>query len=110
MDRLSCHGFRANALRLLEHVLAYAIVVLYREATAAVVAEMAKAQVSTWRTRWWKVGALVKTSVRRVWFRFSATWPHQQLLVRVHEAAMQFVRGLHNQPNVGPNVPPLLLK
>ncbi len=110
MDRLSCHGFRANGLRLLEHVLAYALVVLYREATAAAVPEMATAEVSTWRTRLWKVGALVTTSVRKVWFRFSATWPHQQLLVRVHEAAMVFVQGLHNQPNVGPNVQPILLK
>ena len=35
-DRLSFHHFRANAWKLLEHTLAYALVVLHREATAAV--------------------------------------------------------------------------
>ncbi len=73
MVRLSCHGFRTNAVRLLEHVLAYAIGVLYREATAAAVPEMATAEVSTWRTRLWKVGAVVRTSTRRIVFHLSAT-------------------------------------
>jgi hypothetical protein len=94
MDRLSCHGFRANSFRLLEHVLAYAIVVLYREAIAPAVPEMAKAEVSTWRSRLWKVGAVVVTSVRRIWFHLSATWPGRDLWVRVHQAAMAYVAGL----------------
>jgi hypothetical protein len=29
----------------------------------------------------WKVGAVVQTSVRRIWFHFSETWPHQQLFI-----------------------------
>jgi hypothetical protein len=92
-DRLSAHRFRANSLRLLEHVMAYAIVVLYREA-AATVPEVARAEVSTLRQKLWKVGALVHTSVRRIWFHFSETWPYRDLWVRVHEAAMQFVQQL----------------
>jgi hypothetical protein len=36
MDRLSFHRFRANGLKLLEHTLAYALVVLHREATATI--------------------------------------------------------------------------
>jgi len=92
-DRLSAHGFRANALRLLEHVLAYAMVVLYREAAAAV-PEVAKAEVTTLRQRLWKVGAIVRTSARRIWFHFSESWPFQQLWVRVHQAVMQFAEQL----------------
>jgi len=45
MDRLSFHRFRANGLRLLEHTLAYALVVLHREATAAI-PEVAQAEVT----------------------------------------------------------------
>jgi hypothetical protein len=93
MDRLSFHRFRANGLKLLEHTLAYALVVLHREATAAL-PEIAKAEVSTLRQKLWKVGAVVKTSGRRIWFHFSETWPQQQLFIRVHEAVRQFVDSL----------------
>lgn len=92
-DRLSAHSFRANGLRLLEHVLAYAIVALYREAAAAV-PEVAKAEVSTLRQRLWKVAAVVKTSTRHIWFHFSETWPFLALWQRVHQAAMTFVAHL----------------
>jgi hypothetical protein len=77
MDRLSFHRFRANGLKLLEHTLAYALVVLHREATATI-PEIAKAEVSTLRQKVWKVGAVVKTSVRRIWFHFSETWPYRE--------------------------------
>jgi len=89
MDRLSAHGFRANALCLLEHVLAYALVVLYREAAAAVPA-VAKAEVSTLRQMLWKVGAVVTTSTRRIWFHFSETWPYREVWARVQEGVAAF--------------------
>jgi Transposase DDE domain group 1 len=95
-DRLSAHRFRANAWRLLEHVLAYAIVVLYREAAASV-PEVAQAEVSTLRQKLWKVGALVTTSVRRIWFHLSETWPYRALWVRVHQAVTQFVQQLREE-------------
>jgi hypothetical protein len=93
MDRLSAHSFRANALRLLEHVLAYALVVLYREGAASV-PEVARAEVSTLRQKLWKVGAVVHTSVRRIWFHFSQTWPYQQLWLRTHRAVLAFAEQL----------------
>ena len=93
MDRLSFHRFRANGLKLLEHTLAYALVVLHREATATI-PEIATACVSTLRQKLWKVGAVVQTSVRRIWFHFSETWPHQQLFIQVHGAVRQFVESL----------------
>ena len=66
-DRLSACGFCANAFRLLVHALAYAIVVLFREAAAGV-PEVATATVGTLRQRLWKVGAVVVTGARRMWF------------------------------------------
>jgi DDE family transposase len=93
MDRLSFHRFRANGLKLLEHTLAYALVVLHREAIAAI-PEIAKAEVSTLRQKLWKVGAVVKTSVRRIWFHFSETWPYRDLFVRVYQAVQHFVQSL----------------
>src|SRR5207248_2904287 len=73
-DRLSACGFCANAFRLLVHTLAYAIVVLFREAAAAV-PEVATATVSTLRQRLWKVGAVVVTGVRRIHFHLCESWP-----------------------------------
>jgi hypothetical protein len=101
MDRLSFHRFRANSLKLLEHTLAYALVVLHREATAAI-PEVARAEVGTLRQRLWKVGALVKTSARRIWFHFSETWPERDLFIRVYDAVRQFVQRLQPQAAVLP--------
>jgi hypothetical protein len=92
-DRLSACGFCANAFRLLLHVAAYAIVVLFREATSAI-AETATAAVGTLRQRLWKVGAVVVTGTRRIWLHVSETWPHRDLWVRVQEAVQVFVARL----------------
>jgi hypothetical protein len=90
-DRLSACGFCANAFRLLVHTLAYAIVVLFREAVAAV-PEVATASVSTLRQRLWKIGAVVVSGVRRIWFHLSETWPYRALWGRVLAAVQAFVR------------------
>jgi DDE family transposase len=95
-DRLSAHRFIANDLRLGLQVLAYAIVVLFREATACV-PEIAQAEVSTLRQKLFKVGASVEMSVRRIWFHFSSSWPYRDLLVRVVEALRDFVRRLEQR-------------
>jgi hypothetical protein len=100
-DRLSACGFRANAFRLLLHVVAYAIVVLFREAAAAL-PEVATATVDSLRQRLWKVGAWVQTSVRRIWFHLSETWPCQGLWVRVQQALDRFVAELGQGETVLP--------
>jgi hypothetical protein len=96
-DRLSASGFRANAFRLLVHVVAYAIVVLFREAAAGV-AEVATATVSSWRQRLWKVGAWVHRSARRIWFHLSETWPCRGLWPRVQAALRRLVSELQATP------------
>lgn len=108
-DRLSSHGFTANSLKFCLHVLAYAILVLHREATAAI-PEVSRANVATVRNTLFKVGALVKTSVRRIWFHISATWPHRELFLRVHEALHQFLAALTASRTAAVSTPPLLLK
>jgi hypothetical protein len=100
-SRLSFHRFRANSFKLLEHTLAYALVVLHREATAAI-PEVARAEVNTLRLRLWKVAAVVQTSVRRIWFHFSETWPYADLWVRTRQALRQFVQDLQQRQTVLP--------
>ena len=102
-DRLSFHRFRANALKLLEHTLAYALVVLHREATAAI-PEVAQAEVNTLRLRLWKVAAIVKLSIRRIWFHFSAIWPYRELWLQVQQALTLFVQQVREARQVVPGV------
>jgi Transposase DDE domain group 1 len=99
-DRLSACGFCANAFRLLVHALAYAVVVLFREAAAAV-PEVATASVGTLRQRLWKVGAVVVTSVRRVWLHVSETWPYREVWLRVQAAVARFVSRVAEPGPVG---------
>jgi Transposase DDE domain group 1 len=89
-ERLSSHGFCANAFRLLVHTVAYAIVVLFREASAGV-PEVATATVETLRQRLWKVAAVVVCSARRVWVHLSEVWPYQEVWQRVLAAVAAYV-------------------
>jgi DDE family transposase len=108
LGRLSAHGFRANAYRLLLHVVAYGLVVLLREAAASV-AEVAYATVGTLRTRLWKVGAWVEETAGQIWFHVAAAWPGQELWARVQAAVEGFLAapavgeaaGVGTRPGVG---------
>jgi hypothetical protein len=109
-DRLSCHGFTANAMRLGLHTLAYAIMVLLREALAEEVPELAKAEVATLRQRILKVAARVRTSTRRIWFHVSASWPLRDLLIRVHRALAKYLAGIRSVRSPIPLTGALALK
>jgi Transposase DDE domain group 1 len=102
-DRLSACGFCANAFRLLVHALAYAVVVLFREAAAGV-EEVATATVGTLRQRLWKVGAVVVTSGRRVWLHVSAAWPYREVWLRVQQAVTRFVGRVRGPVPIGGGV------
>jgi hypothetical protein len=101
-DRLSAHGFTANAMRLGLHTVAYAIMVLFREAVAEKVPELAKTQVGTIRQKLLKVGARVTTSTRRIWFHLSASWPSRDLFRRVCKALADYVDHYHRLHRAGP--------
>jgi hypothetical protein len=100
LGRLSAHGFRANAYRLLLHVVAYGLVVLLREAAAAV-PEVATATVGTLRSRLWKVGAWVERRAGRVCFHVAASWPWRQLWSAVQAAVEQHSAALAGVEVVG---------
>lgn len=92
-ERLSSHGFCANAFGLLVHTLAYAIVVLFRAAVVTV-PEVARARVSTLRQRLWKVGAVLVYRARRLVLHLSSLWPYHELWRRVVAAVVSFVTHL----------------
>lgn len=105
LGRLSACGFRANAYRLLRHVVAYGLVVRLR-AAAASVAEVASATVRTLRTRRWKVGAWVEQKAGRLWFHVAASWPGRELWGRVQTAVETFTAALARQAAAGVEAAP----
>jgi hypothetical protein len=80
-DRLSNHGFWANFIRLFLSSLAYEMFLLLKEAIKKTGFELAKKwQIDTIRVSLLKVGATIKTTKRRVFYRFSKAFVHQELL------------------------------
>jgi hypothetical protein len=73
-DRLSCHRFVPNALRLLLHGLAYNLVNLFRRVLARPYRQL---QIQTLRLRLFKLGARIHRTARRVWVHFASGWPYQ---------------------------------
>ena len=77
-DRTSCHKFLANQFRLLLASAAYVLIDHLRRVGLAGT-EMAKAQVTTIRTKLFKIAARVTLSVRRIVFHLGSYCPYQQL-------------------------------
>ncbi len=77
LDRTSCSSFLANHFRVLQTAAAY---VLYQELRWSLrKTELARAQVWILRERLFKVGALVRESVRRLVLSFPASYPWKAL-------------------------------
>jgi hypothetical protein len=73
IDRTSCSSFLANQLRVLQSATAY---VLYQELRLRIRdRQLARAQVTTLRERLFKLGAVIKESVRRVVLSFPECYP-----------------------------------
>lgn len=83
-DRLSCSRFRANALRVQLHALAYALVHLFRQQLQDTA--LSTANVTTLRLQLFKVAARVERTARRLWFHLSSSWPHRGLFIAAHAA------------------------
>lgn len=81
-DRLSCHAYRANALRLQLHALAYQLMVLFRR-HALRRTQLSQTRMETIRLRLFKVGARFKRTARRLWFHLSSSWPGRHLFAHV---------------------------
>jgi hypothetical protein len=80
-DRTSAHTMRSNQLRLWLSAFAYVLVDTFRR-TALRGTKMARAQAWTLRNRLFKIGALVRVSVRRVKVSLSSAFPHQALFAK----------------------------
>ena len=77
-DRTSCHKFLANQFRLLLASAAYLLIEHLRR-VGLKDTKLAKAQVTTIRTKLFKIAARVTVSVRRIVFHLSSYCPYQQL-------------------------------
>lgn len=73
-DRLSTETLRANQLRLYFSPRAYVLVHALRRLGLAAT-EWATAQVETIRLRLLKIAAQVRVSARRIWIRYSNSYP-----------------------------------
>ena len=83
-DRTSCHDFMANQFRLLLSAAAYVLMETLRR-TSLNNTELQHAQVGTIRLKLLKIGARVKTSVRRIVLHLATGFPLQDLFRRLAE-------------------------
>jgi len=90
MDRLSSSRFLANGYKLMVHLLAYLLYVLFREANAET-EELRTMEVGTARVRLFKVGAIVRATHRRIWFQLASHWPYARWLQRAVAAVTSYV-------------------
>lgn len=84
-DRVSAESLRANQLRLYLSAMAYVLVCGLRR-LGLKATELATAQASTIRLRLFKIGALVRVTVRRVWISLPRSYPWPDLFAHVHRA------------------------
>jgi len=84
-DRVSAESIRANQLRLYLSAMAYVLVCGLRRLGLRAT-ELATAQAATIRLRLFKIGALVRITVRRVWISLPRSYPWPELFARVHQA------------------------
>jgi len=80
--RVSAETMRANQLRLYLSAMAYVLVNGLRR-LGLKATELARAEAMTIRARLFKIGALVRISVRRVWLSMASSYPWQPLFAQV---------------------------
>src|ERR1700691_464047 len=81
-DRVSAETIRANQMRLYLSAMAYILVSGLRR-LGLPGTELAQAQVSTIRTKLFKIGAQIRVTVRKVWVSMSSSYPWQDLYQQV---------------------------
>lgn len=81
-DRVSSETMRANQLRLYLSTMAYILVSGFRR-LGLTGTELARAQVSTIRTKLLKIGAQVRVTVRKVWISMASSYPWQGIYEQV---------------------------
>jgi hypothetical protein len=89
-DKLSCHRFIANQFRLLMAVFQYEIIQLFREYCLNGT-ELSTSQAETIRRSLIKIGARIKTTVRRIWVECCSSYPFKNLIKIILDR-------IHNMP------------
>lgn len=84
-DRLSTDEMKGNQLRLYFSALAYTMVEALRR-LGLKGTEWAEAQVDTIRSRLFKIGAIVRVSVRRILLQMSSAYPWKQIYAQAFHA------------------------
>jgi hypothetical protein len=83
-DRTSCQTMRANQLRLWLSSAAYVLIQALRQ-QGLQETPLAKAQCDTIRLKLFKIGALIRVTVRRVWFALAESYPYQAVFGQAFE-------------------------
>ena len=83
-DRTSCHSMRANQLRLWLSSVAYVLMQTLRQ-HGLKETPLATARCDTIRLKLLKIGAVVRVTVRRVWFSLAESYPFQECFQRVYQ-------------------------
>ena len=83
-DRTSCQTMRANQLRLWLSGVAYTLLRALRE-HGLKETPLAHARCDTIRLKLLKIGALVRVTVRRVWFSLAEGYPYQAIFAQVFD-------------------------
>lgn len=88
-DRLSCHRFIANQVRMLIHAFAYELMILFKRFILQGT-ELANQSIESIRTKLIKVGGQVQETARRVWFRCASNHPYRNLFETIGKKVMSF--------------------
>lgn len=80
--RTSCHEFAANMFRVMLSSIAYILFEKFRS-VALKNTEYAKAQCSTIRTKFIKIGAVIVSNSRKIMFKLTSHFPYQQLFRQI---------------------------
>ena len=83
-DRTSCRTMRANQLRLWLSSVAYVLMQALRQ-HGLKDTPLAAARCDTIRLKLLKIGAIVRVSVRRVWFSLAESYPYQAIFQQVFD-------------------------
>ena len=84
-DRLSTDEMKGNQLRLYFSALAYTLMEALRR-LGLKDTDWAQAQVDTIRLKLFKIGAIVRVSVRRILLQMSSTYPWKQIYAQAFHA------------------------
>jgi hypothetical protein len=96
-DRVSAETMRANQMRMYLSAAAYILFSALRR-VGLKGTELAKAQVSTIRTKLLKIGSQIRVTVRKVWVSMASSYPWQDIYQQVWLAAASRLEAVQRTP------------